>query len=79
MAVLKNVTVALFKDALVDLIGQPLSHDLIQLAEVKDNCIIRMLVRAYYQPLCSHTYICTCIYIHVQISYQHTGSMCSML
>ena len=44
MAVLKVVTVATLKDAVVNLIGRPLSHDLIQLAEVKDNCVFRMLV-----------------------------------
>lgn len=45
MTVLKVVTVAVLKDAIINLIGRPLSHDLIQLAEVKDNCLFRMLVR----------------------------------
>ena len=44
MTVPKVSTVAVFKDALVDLIGRPLSHDLIQIAEIKDNTIIRVLV-----------------------------------
>ena len=50
MTVLKDATVGVFKDALAGLIGQPLSHDLVQLAEVKDNCIVRILVRVQ-QPL----------------------------
>ena len=48
MTVLKVATVAVFKDALVNLIGRPLSHDLIQVAEVKDSCIVRLLVRVVY-------------------------------
>ena len=56
MTVLKVVTVAVFKDALIDLIGRPLSHDLIQIAEINDNCIVRILVyrciRTY--PLYAH-------------------------
>ena len=48
MTVLKDATVGVFKDALAGLIGQPLSHDLVQLAEVKDNCIVRILVRVLY-------------------------------
>ena len=42
---LKVATIAVFKDALTDLIGRPLSHDLIQIAEIKENSIVRILVR----------------------------------
>ena len=45
VTVLKHVAVKEFKEALADLIGQNLSSDLIQLAEIKDNCIVRILVR----------------------------------
>ena len=44
VTVLKVGTIAVFKDSLVNLIGRSLSHDLIQIAEVKDNCIVRLLV-----------------------------------
>ena len=44
VTVLKHVAVKEFKEALADLIGQNLSSDLIQLAEIKDNCIVRILV-----------------------------------
>ena len=44
MTVLKHVSVKEVKTALADLIGQNLNFDLIQLAEVKDNYIVRILV-----------------------------------
>ena len=46
MTVSKLETVAVFKTAVINLIGRPLSHDLVQIAEVKDNTIVRILVRS---------------------------------
>ena len=45
MTVSKLETIVVFKKALVDLIGRPLSNDLVQIAEIKDNSIVRVLVR----------------------------------
>jgi hypothetical protein len=44
VTVSKIATIAVFKRALVDLIGRPLSNDLVQIAEIKENTIIRVLV-----------------------------------
>ena len=44
MTVLKHVSVGEVKDALLNLIGQQLSHDLLVLAEVKDGSIVKVLV-----------------------------------
>ena len=68
MTVLKVVTIAVLKDAIVDLIGRPLSHDLIQIAETSDNCIVRLLVHIQYNcnivcvyvEYVHHTHTCTC-------------------
>jgi ubiquitin C-terminal hydrolase len=43
VTVSKIATIAVFKRALVDLIGRPLSNDLVQIAEIKENTIIRVL------------------------------------
>ena len=49
MTVLKHVTCGEFKDALIALIGQSLSRDLVQIAEVRDSTIIRVLVSFFLQ------------------------------